>query len=67
MSLSPYSSRNPELPVGRLDLDENIRDGEHSWEHEQMRRDRWGWGRPAEGQLPTHSSEETLEGTATPC
>lgn len=44
MSLSPYSSRNLELPVGRLDLDENIRDGEHSWENEQMRIGQMGVG-----------------------
>lgn len=65
MSPFPHFSRSPELLVRRLDMDENIHDGEHSWEHGQLRRRQMGGrGRPKTGQLIALSSEETSEGTA---
>lgn len=44
MSLSPSCSWNPEFLVRRLDMDVNVPDGEHSWEHVQLRRGQMGRG-----------------------
>lgn len=66
MSLSPKSSRNAELLVRRLDMDENTQDGEHTQLRACTTEGRRGGrrGRAQRGPGPAHSSEDTPESMA---